>query len=77
MGLAAAQTADQALPLIRAGDRVVVEEHSAQADARLEAVAMGPAMAGASLNVRFSIGGQVARVVATAAGHAELREATR
>jgi len=68
---------DQALPVIRSGDRVVVEEHSAQADARLEAVAMGPAMAGASFSVRLTIGGQVMRVVALAAGHAAVSEATR
>jgi flagellar basal body P-ring formation chaperone FlgA len=46
-------------PVIHAGDRVIVEEHTASVEARLEAVAMGPAQAGSPVNVRLSIGGRV------------------
>ncbi len=58
------------LPVIRAGDRLVVEEHTAVADARLEAVAMGPAAMGATLSVRLAIGGRMVRAVALGPGRA-------
>ena len=58
------------VPVIHAGDRLVVEEHTAVADVRLAAVAMGPANTGATLAVRLSIGGRVARAVALAPGRA-------
>lgn len=57
-------------PVIRAGDRLTVEEHSAMADAQLEAVALGPAAEGAPLNLRLSIGGKVVRAIALGPGHA-------
>jgi hypothetical protein len=69
--------AEPVLPVIRSGDRVVVEEHSAQADARLEAVAIGPALAGASFNVRLAIGSQIVRVLAVSPGRAVVQETTR
>ena len=59
----------QPLPVIRTGDRLIVEEHTALVDARLEAVALGPAQPGSPLNVRLIIGGHVMRVVALSAGH--------
>ncbi len=59
-----AQVTSVATPVIRAGDRLVVEEHSAVVDARLEAVALGQAVKGASFNVRLSIGGKLVRAIA-------------
>jgi hypothetical protein len=62
--------------IIRPGDKLVVEEHSAITDAYLEGVALGPAKPGAVLDVRLSIGGKVVRVVAVAPGQAALAAAT-
>lgn len=59
-------------PIIRAGDKLVVEEHSATADAYLEGVALQPAVSGSALHVRLSIGGRVVRAVAVAPGRAAL-----
>ena len=64
------------LPVIRAGERLVVEEHSAVVDARLEAVALGPAAAGAALKVRLAIGGKVLQAVALGPGRAEFAPET-
>jgi hypothetical protein len=61
--------------IIRAGDKLVVEEHSATTDAYLEGVALGPAETGSALNVRLSIGGKVVRTVAVARGRAALEAA--
>jgi hypothetical protein len=58
--------------IIRTGDRVRVEEHTPVVDADLESVALGPAIAGASLNVRLRIGGRVVRAVAVAPGRAQI-----
>jgi hypothetical protein len=57
-------------PIIHTGDAVIVEEHTARVDARLEAIALGPAMKGAIFEVRLKIGGKVVKVVATSPGHA-------
>ena len=65
-----AQTEPVATPVIRAGDRLVVEEHSAIVDARLEGVALGPAVKGAAFNIRLSVGGKVVRAVAAGPGRA-------
>jgi hypothetical protein len=59
-------------PLIRAGDALVVEEHTRVVDAKLEAVALGPAAMGAEFRARLKVGGKVVRVVAVAAGRAVL-----
>ncbi len=56
--------------VIHAGDRLVVEEHTAIADVQLEAVALASAKAGATLAVRLKIGGRVERAVAVAPGRA-------
>jgi hypothetical protein len=64
-------------PVIRAGDRVVVEENTAVVEAHLEAVAMSPAWAGSAFNVRLSIGGRVLRAVASGPGRAVFQEETR
>jgi len=56
--------------VIRAGDSIVVEEHSPIVDARLEAVALGSAVAGGTCRARLRIGGKVLVVVALGPGHA-------
>lgn len=61
------------LPVIRAGDSLIVEEHTAIADARLEARALSPAAPGSTLKVRLSIGGKVMRAVALGPGRAALQ----
>ncbi len=58
--------------VIRAGDRVVVEEHTAVMDAELEGVALIGACAGARLRVRLKIGGKVVSAVALGPGRVEL-----
>ncbi len=57
-------------PVIHAGDRVIVEEHTAVADATLEARALNPAALGSALEVRLAIGGRVVRAVALGPGRA-------
>jgi hypothetical protein len=61
---------EQAQPVIRAGDRVIVEEDTPVVEARLEAVALNPAAVGSSLRVRMIIGGRLVRAVALAPGRA-------
>jgi hypothetical protein len=68
--------ADTPPPVIRAGDRVVVEENTTVVEAHLVAVAMGPAWAGSAFNVRLSIGGRVVRAVAQGPGRAIFQEET-
>lgn len=58
--------------VIHAGDAVIVEDHTAEADARLEAVALMPAAVGEEFSARMKAGGAVVRVVALAAGRARL-----
>ena len=65
------------LPVIRSGERVVLEGHSAVADVRLEASAIGPARMGESIQVRMTIGGRIVKAVALGPGHAVVQEATR
>jgi hypothetical protein len=60
----------EALPVIHAGDALIVEEHTAVVDARLEAIAMSSAAKGAQLKARLKIGGKVVRVVALERGRA-------
>jgi hypothetical protein len=59
-----------AQPVIRAGDRLIVEENTPVVESRLEAVALNPAAIGSGLRVRLAIGGKVVRAVAVAAGRA-------
>ncbi len=63
-------------PVIRAGDRLILEEHTAHVDAVLEARAMNPAAPGASLDVRLTIGGNVVRAIALGPGRAALQTET-
>jgi hypothetical protein len=58
--------------VIRSGDRLVVEEHSSVIAMQLEAVALGPATEGKTLDARLKVGGKVVRVVALGAGRARL-----
>ncbi len=60
-------------PVIRAGDRLIVEEHTAIADAVLRARALNPANVGSALKVRLAIGGKVIRAVALGPGRAALQ----
>ena len=57
-------------PMIHAGDAVIVEEHTALADVRLEAVALERAAQGELFKARLKIGGRVVSAVATEAGRA-------
>jgi hypothetical protein len=65
-----AAEAAPALPVIRSGDRLIIEENTAVVEARLEAVALGPAAPGSAFRVRLTIGGRVARAVALGPGRA-------
>jgi hypothetical protein len=60
-------------PIIRAGDRVIVEQETPVIDARLEGTALGPAQPGSALRVRLRIGGQIVSAVALAPGRAALQ----
>jgi hypothetical protein len=55
-------------PVIRRGDRLVLEESTARVQARFEAIALGPALAGSPLRVRMVLGGKVVRAVALGPG---------
>ena len=61
-----------AQPIVRAGGQVLVEEHTPVVEARLEAVALEPAVQGATFRARLTIGGTVVRVTAVSPGHAVL-----
>jgi len=63
-------------PVIRVGDRLIVEEHTARVDAALEALALGPAAAGSAFDVRLKMGGKVVRAVALAPGRAAFQPET-
>jgi hypothetical protein len=62
--------------VIHAGERLIVEESTAVVEARLEAVALGPAVIGSPLDVRLRIGCKVMRAVALAPGRASLQPET-
>ncbi len=62
--------AEVAQPVIRGGDQVIVEENSAVARARLEAIALGSAAAGGSFQARLRTGGKVVRAIALGPGRA-------
>lgn len=60
------------LPVIHCGERLIVEENTPLVIARLEAVALEPALPGSPLNVRLAIGGKVLRALALGPGRAVL-----
>jgi len=62
--------------IIRAGDRLVVEESAAGVHARYEATAMAPATQGAVFLARLSFSHRPVRVVALGPGHALLAPAS-
>jgi hypothetical protein len=66
----------QILPVIRAGDRLIVEEHTARVDAVLEARALNPAALGEAFDVRLTIGGNRVRAIAMGPGRAALQPMT-
>jgi len=57
-------------PVIRAGDRLTVEESSAKAYLRLEGIALSPAAPGAQLHVRLALSGKVVEALAVGPGRA-------
>jgi hypothetical protein len=57
-------------PIIRAGERLIVEEHTAMVEASLEAIALGQATTGAVLVVRLKVGGKTVKAIARAPGRA-------
>jgi hypothetical protein len=67
------------VPVIHAGDALVLEESTPLVEARLEARAMGPALCGGEFDARLAIGGKIVRAVALGKGraafvsHAEMR----
>lgn len=66
-----------AAPLvIRAGERVVLEESTPVVDARLEAHALGAAIAGSKLRVTLQIGGKVVDAIALGPGRVALAVST-
>lgn len=58
------------LPLLRAGDLLIVERHSDRVDLRLQAVALGPARLGGFLRVRLKLNGGVVGALVTGPGRA-------
>ncbi len=62
------------VPVIHAGERLIVEENSPVVEARLEAVALNPARIGSVFRVRLAIGGKVVRAVALGPGRAAFAE---
>ena len=67
---AAVQERFSTLPIIHAGDRIILSEHGINFDAELEATALDAAAAGDSLRVRIKFGGRTVRAIAVARGHA-------
>ncbi len=59
-------------PLFRAGDHLIVEEHTRVLDAVFEAIALSPAREGETFRVRLSAGRRVVKAVAVAPGRAML-----
>jgi flagella basal body P-ring formation protein FlgA len=59
--------------VIHAGDRLVIEEHTAHMDAILDARALSPAAVGALFAARLTAGGRVVRVMALGPGRAALQ----
>ena len=63
---------NQMHPVIRAGDRVTVEQSSDKVDLRLGGIALYPAALGAPLKVRLEITGKVVPAAALGPGRASL-----
>lgn len=65
----------KAKPVVRSGDVVQVEEHSAVVDASLQAVALNSAALGERIRVRLLVGGRVIAAVVLGPGRAALQPA--
>ena len=59
-------------PVIRAGDRLMIEQETPLVSARLEAVALGPAAVGKLVRAKLKMGGKVVEARALAPGRATL-----
>jgi hypothetical protein len=57
-------------PVIRAGDHILLEQHTAALDSTLSGIALGPARAGESFEARLTVGGKPLHAVALSSGHA-------
>ncbi len=68
---------DRLKPVIRPGDRLVIEQETPVVSARLEAVALGPAAAGKTFKARLRMGGKIVEAVALAPGRATLEPEAR
>jgi hypothetical protein len=60
---------------VRAGDLLIVEEHTATAEAYLQGVAQAAAAVGSLVNVRLKAGGKLVRAVVLGPGRAALAPA--
>ena len=67
---AADQMRVRTLPVIHAGDQIILSEHTINSDAELEATALDTAAAGDSLRVLIKFGGHTVRAIAATPGHA-------
>jgi hypothetical protein len=61
----------QILPVIRSGDALIVEDDNPIANARLQAVALGPAAVGSVFEAKLKIGQRPIKVIALASGRAK------
>ncbi|KAA6464727.1 hypothetical protein DYQ86_01830 [Acidobacteria bacterium AB60] len=61
---------EPAAPIIRTGDRIILERHEGPVDSWLEGVALTPAKLGARLRARLRIGGRVVTAIASGRGRA-------
>jgi hypothetical protein len=59
-------------PVIKAGDHVILEQHTAALDSQLAAIALGPARVGAHFDVRLTVGGKRLHAIALSQGIAIL-----
>lgn len=59
-------------PVIKAGDHVILEQHTATLDSQLAAIALGPARVGAHFDVRLTVGGRRLHATALSQGIAIL-----
>lgn len=57
-------------PILRAGERIVIEEHTPVADAALNAIALSSSALGGIFTARLTAGGAIVRAVAMGAGRA-------
>lgn len=68
---------EQAMPAVRAGDQVRIEQHSTSIDAVFVATALSPARVGATFDVQLTAGGRRVRAIALASGLARLADPTK